>query len=148
MAADLHIFFSYLSCYPDLIRATSDDASPTPGYLLHKISEVTLTSPAQTPKLVDFMVVRLQNTSSPTAKLKTLRLMLYCARYGGPEFRRLLRSRDGDVTAASAACGPADPVLGATPQLWVRSTSQELLALLFSSADEAVASGSQPACGS
>ncbi|XP_043190483.1 AP-4 complex accessory subunit Tepsin-like isoform X2 [Amphibalanus amphitrite] len=136
MSSDLQVLFSYLSFYPDLMRATSDDASPTPGYLLHNIAELTLTAPAQSAKLVEFLVTRLQTASSPTVKLKTLRVMLYCARHGHAEFRQLLRSRDGDVTAASAASGPPDPVLGMTPHLWVRSTAQELLSLLFSASDD------------
>ena len=71
-----------------VIKATSKDEAPTPGYLLNEIARTTHASDEASCKLEDFLLKRLSKESHPQILLKTLRLAKYCCENGHPSFRR------------------------------------------------------------
>ncbi|XP_069192009.1 AP-4 complex accessory subunit Tepsin isoform X2 [Procambarus clarkii] len=115
------------SCvYPLLNKATTDNDTPIPGYIFEEIIKLSHHSSGHRQHLVDFLLSRLQSSTWPGKQKHT------CSR-GHQGVRVYLRGKDGELRRAAASGGPPDPVLANTPQLFLSSAIQELLALLFDS---------------
>lgn len=67
--------------------ATSNDDSPTPGYLLNEISKATIANYTASTQLQDFLVARI-NKPNPNIKYKCLVLVKHVCRFGRSDFKR------------------------------------------------------------
>ena len=76
-----------------VLKATSKEEAPTPGYLLNDIARITQASDEASHKLEDFLLKRLVKETHPQIVLKTLRAAKYCCENGHPSFRRGIQRR-------------------------------------------------------
>lgn len=120
----------FATYYPLLNKATVDNDAPIPGYLFEEIIKLSHHSSGHRQLLVDFLLTRLQSSSWP-GKQKVIRILQHTCSRGHRGVRVYLRGKDGEIRKAAASGGPPDPVLANTPQLFLSSAIQELLALLF-----------------
>lgn len=122
----------FASYYPLLNKATTDNDTPTPGYVYEEINKLSHQSPGHRQLLVDFLLARLHSSSWP-GKQKVIRIFQHLCTRGHRGVRISLRGQDGELRKAAATGGPPDPLLANTPQLFLSSAIQELLTQLFDS---------------
>lgn len=121
---------SFVSKISIILKASSDDDNPIPGYLYQEVSNITLESDGYCESTLEYLVDRLEKNSHHV-KLKVLKLMKYIVEHGNPNFRLgLIKSAHG-IMAATKFSGPADPLHGNVPYQLVRKAAQELSSLLF-----------------
>lgn len=113
-----------------LMKATSDDDNPIPGYLYDDVNKISYESPGYCISLLEFLVSQLEKRSYHT-KLKVLKLMAYIVEKGHPDFRHGLRRQATGIKEATKFSGPPDPLHGNIPYLMVRQTAQSLSEVLF-----------------
>ena len=113
-----------------MTQATSDDGDPTPGYLLEEIRNITFQSPSCCQQLVDYLIYRL-NKSSSAVKFKVLKIIMYLINNGQVTFRQQLRQHDGSIKNAVCHSGPPDPLLGNTLYKDVQKLAQDTLDSMF-----------------
>ncbi|KAM6050492.1 AP-4 complex accessory subunit tepsin [Chlamydotis macqueenii] len=133
MAAPLRDRLSFLSRLPVLLRGTADDAAPCPGYLLEEIAQISHESPGSSQCLLEYLLGRLQSSSS-RVKLKVLKILLHTCAQGSPQFVLQLKRNACFVREAAAFSGPPDPLHGNSLNQKVRAAAQDLASLLFSDA--------------
>ncbi|KAK3586102.1 hypothetical protein CHS0354_033222 [Potamilus streckersoni] len=114
-----------------LIKATSDDDRPIPGYLYKEINDMTYESDECCQNTLDFLNDQLDQTSSHV-KLKVLKLMKVLVENGHQNFRLGLLKQSFGIKEATKWSGPPDPLHGNTPYLMVRKAAQNLLEVSFS----------------
>lgn len=122
----------FASYYPLLNKATTDNDTPTPGYVYEEIIKLSHYSASHRQLLIDFLLARLHGSSWP-GKQKVIRIFQHLCTRGHRGVRVSLRGQDGELRKAAAAGGPPDPLLANTPQLFLSSAIQELLTQLFDS---------------
>ncbi|MPC32424.1 AP-4 complex accessory subunit tepsin [Portunus trituberculatus] len=122
----------FASYYPLLNKATTDNDTPTPGYVYEEIIKMSHNSSGHRQLLIDFLLARLHSSSWP-GKQKVIRIFQHLCTRGHRGVRVTLRGQDGELRKAAAAGGPPDPLLANTPQLFLSSAIQELLTQLFDS---------------
>ncbi|XP_076068263.1 AP-4 complex accessory subunit Tepsin-like [Oratosquilla oratoria] len=127
---DAKITIDFTTYYPMLMKATTDNDAPVPGYLHEEVLKLSQVSSGHRQQLLDFLLTRLAG-STWAGKQKIVRLLQQLSSRGHREMRILLRQRDGELRKAASSGGPPDPVLSNTPQLFLNSSIQELLTLLF-----------------
>ncbi|XP_046584806.1 AP-4 complex accessory subunit Tepsin-like [Haliotis rubra] len=121
---------SFVNKISTLLKATSDDDKPIPGYLYKEISGISHESMGYCESLLEYLVDRLEKNSYHV-KLKVLKVMRYTVDNGHPNFKAgLMRSARG-VRAATKYGGPPDPLHGNIPYIMVRKVAQELCEVLF-----------------
>uniref|UniRef100_A0A7M5XHP0 ENTH domain-containing protein n=2 Tax=Clytia hemisphaerica TaxID=252671 RepID=A0A7M5XHP0_9CNID len=113
-----------------LMKATSDDLNPPPGYLYDQISNITKESFDYCEYLVEFLINRL-NKKSLHVKSKVLLVMKYTLEKGNPEFGRLLRRNSQSIQDTKIINGPPDPLHGDKFYLDIRQNAEKLLEVLF-----------------
>ncbi|XP_071965939.1 AP-4 complex accessory subunit tepsin-like [Antedon mediterranea] len=113
-----------------LVKATSDDASPTPGYLYEEITNLTCGTPGQTLALLDFLVNRLE-IQSCYVKLKVLNVMIRVVQYGHPPFAAGLRRNATGINKATMHSGPPHATCDNAPYVAVRKAATQLSSILF-----------------
>ncbi|KAK7111670.1 AP-4 complex accessory subunit Tepsin-like [Littorina saxatilis] len=113
-----------------LMKGTSDDDSPIPGYLYKEISDISYQSPAHCEFLLEFLVKRMGKKSCHV-KYKTLKLAKHLVENGDPAFRTALRQNSQSIQEATKFGGPPDPVHGNLPFLVVRKLAKELCQVVF-----------------
>ncbi|CAG5121681.1 unnamed protein product [Candidula unifasciata] len=123
-----------------ILKATSDDESPTAGYLYKDINDISFESVGYCDSLVEFLVDRLKSRSCHV-KFKVLKLMAHIAKNGSRDFQLGLRKHSDIIKECMKFGGPPHPLHGNVPYLMVRKISKELCEILYNM--EAPSSGSQ-----
>ncbi|XP_066474244.1 AP-4 complex accessory subunit tepsin isoform X2 [Tiliqua scincoides] len=124
---------SFLSRLPTLIKGTSDDEVPCPGYLFEEIAKISHESAGSNHCLLEYLLNRLQNNSCHV-KLKVLKILLYMCTHGSSQFLLQLRRNSSFIQEATVFAGPPDPLHGNSLYQKVRMTAQDLASVLFSDA--------------
>ncbi|XP_067123397.1 AP-4 complex accessory subunit tepsin-like isoform X2 [Centruroides vittatus] len=124
--------FSFLSKYPVLNKATSENETCISGYLYNEITGITFEHDGLLcEQLLDFLLNKLQKNSN-NVKLKVLKLLLYLVKNGHHHFKKELRRKDYVIKEACCAHGPPDIIYGNEPYLLIRNTAKEILDELYS----------------
>ncbi|XP_068118161.1 AP-4 complex accessory subunit tepsin isoform X2 [Hyperolius riggenbachi] len=124
---------AFLHQLPVLLKGTSDDDTPCPGYLYEEITKISHESAGSSQCLLEYLLNRLQN-SSCYVKLKVLKILLYLCSHGPPLFIQDLRRNVVYLQEAAAVSGPPDPLHGVSLYQKVRSLAQELVGSLYTEA--------------
>ncbi|XP_044272869.1 AP-4 complex accessory subunit tepsin isoform X2 [Varanus komodoensis] len=118
---------------PTLIKGTSDDEVPCPGYLFEDIAKISHESTGSSHCLLEYLLNRLQSNSCHV-KLKVLKILLYMCSHGSPHFLLQLKRNSSFIQEATVFAGPPDPLHGSGLYQKVRMTAQDLASALFSDA--------------
>uniref|UniRef100_A0A9J8D404 TEPSIN adaptor related protein complex 4 accessory protein n=2 Tax=Cyprinus carpio TaxID=7962 RepID=A0A9J8D404_CYPCA len=113
---------------PTLMRATSDDESPCPGYLFEEIGKISHESVGCCQCLLEYLLERLQ-VESCHVKLKVLKILLHLCGHGPPHFLTELRRNATFIQEVIGYSGPPDPIHGNALFQKVRSSAQVKLSL-------------------
>ncbi|XP_053150304.1 AP-4 complex accessory subunit tepsin isoform X2 [Hemicordylus capensis] len=124
---------SFLSRLPTVIKGTSDDEVPCPGYLFEEIAKISHESAGSSHCLLEYLLNRLQNNSCHV-KLKVLKILLYMCNHGSSHFLLQLKRNSSFIQEAAVFAGPPDPLHGNSLYQKVRVTAQDLASALFSDA--------------
>ncbi|XP_078510307.1 AP-4 complex accessory subunit tepsin isoform X2 [Lissotriton helveticus] len=124
---------SFLQKLPVLIRATSDDEIPCPGYVFEEIAKISHESVTSHQCLLEYLLNRLQSQSC-YIKLKVLKILLYLCAHGSTQFLQDLRRNSTFIQEATVFSGPPDPLHGNSLYQKVRCTAQDLASKLFNDA--------------
>ncbi|OCT60423.1 AP-4 complex accessory subunit tepsin isoform X1 [Xenopus laevis] len=122
---------AFLQQLPLLLKGTSDDDTPCPGYLYEEFAKISYESVGSCQCLLEYLLNRLQ-TSSCHVKLKVLKILLSLCFHGSPQFIQDLRRNSAYIQEAAAVSGPPDPLHGISLYQKVRVTAQEIVGNLFS----------------
>ena len=79
-----------------LMKTTSDDPTPTPGYLYGEVTKISYESVEYCEHMVEFLMSRLKKKSL-NVKLKTLLVLRNVLDKGSSEFSRSLRKQSEDI---------------------------------------------------
>uniref|UniRef100_A0A8C2M3A0 AP-4 complex accessory subunit Tepsin n=1 Tax=Cricetulus griseus TaxID=10029 RepID=A0A8C2M3A0_CRIGR len=124
---------SFLHRLPILLKGTSDDDTPCPGYLFEEIAKISHESLGSSQCLLEYLLNRL-DSSSGHVKLKVLKILLYLCGHGSSSFLLTLRRNSALIQEATAFAGPPDPLHGNSLYQKVRAAAQDLGSALFSDA--------------
>jgi len=113
-----------------LLKATSSDDSPTPGYLFGEIAKLTTEGIDIVEKIVKVLVDRLKRKEA-NVRRKTLVVIKHVCRRGDPGFRRKIQANVAAVKECLQFTGPADPLKGDQPYRAVREAAKEALEAIF-----------------
>ncbi|XP_030684333.1 AP-4 complex accessory subunit tepsin isoform X4 [Nomascus leucogenys] len=122
---------SFLHRLPILLKGTSDDDVPCPGYLFEEIAKISHESPGSSQCLLEYLLSRL-HSSSGHGKLKVLKILLYLCSHGSSSFLLILKRNSAFIQEAAAFAGPPDPLHGNSLYQKVRAAAQDLGSTLFS----------------
>ncbi|XP_005407345.1 PREDICTED: AP-4 complex accessory subunit tepsin isoform X6 [Chinchilla lanigera] len=122
---------SFLHRLPILLKGTSDDDVPCPGYLFEEIAKISHESVGSSQCLLEYLLNRL-NSSSGHVKLKVLKILLYLCSHGSSSFLLILRRNCALIQEATVFSGPPDPLHGNSLYQKVRAAAQDLGSTLFS----------------
>uniref|UniRef100_A0A8C0H2N9 TEPSIN adaptor related protein complex 4 accessory protein n=1 Tax=Chelonoidis abingdonii TaxID=106734 RepID=A0A8C0H2N9_CHEAB len=123
MAAPLRDRLGFLSRLPTLMKGTSDDDVPCPGYLFEEIAKISHDSPGSSQCLLEHLLNRLQNNSCHV-KLKVLKILLYMCTHGSSQFLQQLKRNSTFVQEAAVFAGTPDPLHGNSLYQKVRAAAQ------------------------
>ncbi|XP_062930526.1 AP-4 complex accessory subunit Tepsin [Mobula hypostoma] len=123
----------FLQRLPMLMKATSDDEIPCPGYLFEEIVKISHESVGACLCLLEYLLERLQSNSC-NVKLKVLKILQYVCSHGSPQFTLELRRNATLIQEVTVFSGPPDLLHGNALYQRVRKTAEELANLLFSDA--------------
>ncbi|XP_064423537.1 AP-4 complex accessory subunit Tepsin isoform X2 [Latimeria chalumnae] len=124
---------SFLQQLPMLIKATSDDEVPCPGYLFEEIAKISHESVGNCQCLLEYLLERLQSNSG-YVKLKVLKILHSLCSHGSAQFVLDLRRNASFVQETMVFSGAPDPVHGNALFQKVRNVAQDLASILFSDA--------------
>ncbi|XP_039332334.1 AP-4 complex accessory subunit tepsin isoform X2 [Saimiri boliviensis] len=124
---------SFLHRLPILLKGTSDDDVPCPGYLFEEIAKISHESLGSSQCLLEYLLTRL-HSSSGHGKLKVLKILLYLCSHGSSSFLLILKRNSAFIQEAAAFSGPPDPLHGNSLYQKVRAAAQDLGSTLFSDA--------------
>ncbi len=127
MSKVAYLFSSKVSI---LMKITSDDPTPTPGYLYGEAVKISNESIEFCEHMVEFLVSRLKRTSF-NIKLKTLLVLRNVLDEGSVDFAPCLRKQSNEVKFYTTFSGPADPLLGNALYGSIRKTAAEILDVLI-----------------
>ncbi|XP_039715518.1 AP-4 complex accessory subunit tepsin isoform X2 [Pteropus medius] len=130
-APQLRDRLSFLHRLPVLLKGTSDDDIPCPGYLFEEIAKISHESPGSSHCLLEYLLDRL-HSGSGRVKLKVLKILLYLCTHGSPSFLLILKRNPALIQEAAAFTGPPDPLHGSSLYQKVRAAAQDLGSALFS----------------
>ncbi|XP_053552274.1 AP-4 complex accessory subunit tepsin isoform X2 [Bombina bombina] len=121
----------FLHQLPLLLKGTSDDDTPCPGYIYEEIAKISYESPGNCLCLLEHLLHRLQNKSCHV-KLKVLKIFLSLGSHGSPIFVQHLRHNASFIQEAADVNGPFDPIHDSGLYQKIRATAKDLLGSLFS----------------
>ncbi|KAM4623754.1 AP-4 complex accessory subunit Tepsin isoform 2-T2 [Polymixia lowei] len=121
---------AFLQKVPTLMKATTDDENPCPGYLFQEIGKISHESSGCGQCLLEYLLERLQ-VESCHVKLKVLKIFVHLCGHGSNHFLTELRRNSTFIQQASVYSGPPDAVHGTALYQKVRNTAQEVARLLF-----------------
>ncbi|KAM5309481.1 AP-4 complex accessory subunit tepsin [Glossophaga mutica] len=133
---------NFLHRLPVLLKGTSDDDVPCPGYLFEEVAKISHESPGSSQCLLEYLLSRL-HSGSGRVKLKVLKIMLHLCSHGSSSFLLILKRNPAFIQEASVFTGPPDPLHGNSLYQKVRAAAQDLGSALFSDSP-APAPPSQP----
>lgn len=87
---------------PILLKGTSDDDVPCPGYLFEEIAKISHESPGSSQCLLEYLLSRL-HSSSGHGKLKVLKILLYLCGHGSSSFLLILKRNSAFIQEAAGA---------------------------------------------
>ncbi|XP_036125762.1 AP-4 complex accessory subunit tepsin [Molossus molossus] len=122
---------SFLHWLPILLKGTSDDDVPCPGYLFEEITKISHESLGSSQCLLEYLLNRL-HSGSGRVKLKVLKIMLHLCGHGSSSFLLSLKGNPAFIQEAAAFTGPPDPLHGTSLYQKVRAAAQDLGSTLFS----------------
>ncbi|XP_069887718.1 AP-4 complex accessory subunit tepsin isoform X1 [Dipodomys merriami] len=122
---------SFLHRLPILLKGTSDDDIPCPGYLFEEIAKISHESLGSSQCLLEYLLNRL-DSSSGHVKLKVLKILLYLCGHGSSSFLLILKRNSAFIQEATVFAGPPDPLHGNSLYQKVRAAAQDLGSTLFS----------------
>ncbi|XP_022445063.1 AP-4 complex accessory subunit tepsin isoform X6 [Delphinapterus leucas] len=122
---------SFLHRLPILLKGTSDDDVPCPGYLFEEIAKISHESLGSSRCLLEYLLSRLQSGSG-RVKLKVLKILLHLCGHGSSSFLLILKRNPAFIQEAAVFTGPPDPLHGNSLYQKVRAAAQDLGAALFS----------------
>ncbi|XP_005624071.1 AP-4 complex accessory subunit tepsin isoform X1 [Canis lupus familiaris] len=122
---------SFLHRLPLLLKGTSDDDAPCPGYLFEEIARISHESPGSSQCLLEYLLTRL-HSGSGRVKLKVLKILLHLCGHGSPSSVLILKRNPAFIQEAAAFSGPPDPLHGNSLYQKVRAAAQDLGSALFS----------------
>ncbi|XP_077022313.1 AP-4 complex accessory subunit tepsin isoform X2 [Tamandua tetradactyla] len=134
---------SFLHRLPVLLKGTSDDDAPCPGYLFEEIAKISHESLGSSQCLLEYLLSRLQNGSGHV-KLKVLKILLYLCSHGSSSFLLILQRNSALIQEAAGFAGPPDPLHGNSLYQKVRTAAQDLGSALFSDTVSQLPSGQPP----
>nr|XP_036853068.1 AP-4 complex accessory subunit tepsin [Manis javanica] len=111
---------------PILLKGTSDDDVPCPGYLFEEIAKISHESLGSSQCLLEYLLNRL-HSGSGRVKLKVLKIMLHLCAHGSPSFLLILKRDPTFIQEAAGFAGPPDPLHGSSLYQKVRAAAQVLL---------------------
>ncbi len=114
-----------------LTRATSNDSSPTPGYLYSEIARMTYLSHEECNQVATYLLKRLQKRSG-VVKLKVLNVVKHVCLKGPNGFRRVVQLHIENVKECLSFTGPPDPLCGDEIYVLVRRAAKEVLEAVYS----------------
>ncbi|XP_057572725.1 AP-4 complex accessory subunit tepsin isoform X3 [Hippopotamus amphibius kiboko] len=124
---------SFLHRLPILLKGTSDDDVPCPGYLFEEIAKISHESLGSSQCLLEYLLNRL-HSGSGRVKLKVLKILLHLCGHGSSSFLLILKRNPTFIQEAAVFAGPPDPLHGNSLYQKVRAAAQDLGAALFSDA--------------
>ncbi|XP_054449350.1 AP-4 complex accessory subunit tepsin [Pteronotus mesoamericanus] len=122
---------NFLHRLPVLLKGTSDDDVPCPGYLFEEIARISHECLGSSQCLLEYLLCRLQSGSG-RVKLKVLKIMLHLCGHGSPSFLLILKRNPAFIQEAAVFTGPPDPLHGNSLYQKVRAAAQDLESALFS----------------
>uniref|UniRef100_A0A8C0Q1X5 AP-4 complex accessory subunit Tepsin VHS/ENTH-like domain-containing protein n=1 Tax=Canis lupus familiaris TaxID=9615 RepID=A0A8C0Q1X5_CANLF len=114
---------SFLHRLPLLLKGTSDDDAPCPGYLFEEIARISHESPGSSQCLLEYLLTRL-HSGSGRVKLKVLKILLHLCGHGSPSSVLILKRNPAFIQEAAAFSGPPDPLHGNSLYQKVRAAAQ------------------------
>ncbi|XP_032946592.1 AP-4 complex accessory subunit tepsin isoform X2 [Rhinolophus ferrumequinum] len=124
---------SLLHRLPVLLKGTSDDDVPCPGYLFEEIAKISHESLGNSQCLLEYLLNRL-HSGSGRVKLKVLKILLHLCAHGSSSFLLILKRNPAFIQEAAVFTGPPDPLHGSSLYQKVRAAAQDLGSTLFSDA--------------
>ncbi|KAG5262933.1 hypothetical protein AALO_G00280610 [Alosa alosa] len=121
---------AFLQKVPTLMKATSDDETPCPGYLFEEIGKISHESVGYCQCLLEYLLERLQ-VQSCQVKIKVLKILLHLCGHGPPHLLTELRRNATFIQEVIAYSGPPHPIHGNAPYQKARAAAQDLASLLF-----------------
>ncbi|XP_055264342.1 AP-4 complex accessory subunit tepsin isoform X3 [Moschus berezovskii] len=122
---------SFLHRLPILLKGTSDDDVPCPGYLFEEIAKISHESLGSSQCLLEYLLNRL-HSGSGRVKLKVLKILLHLCGHGSSSFLLILKRNPAFIQEAAVFAGPPDPLHGNSLYQKVRVAAQDLGAALYS----------------
>ncbi|XP_021536598.1 AP-4 complex accessory subunit tepsin isoform X3 [Neomonachus schauinslandi] len=122
---------SFLHRLPILLRGTSDDDVPCPGYLFEEIAKISHESLGSSQCLLEYLLNRL-HSGSGRVKLKVLKILLHLCGHGSSSSLLILKRNPAFIQEAAVFSGPPDPLHGNSLYQKVRAAAQDLGSALFS----------------
>ncbi|KAH9495813.1 hypothetical protein Btru_013367 [Bulinus truncatus] len=126
-----------------ILKATSDDENPTPGYMLKEIKEISFESAGFSESLAEFLTDRLRQKSC-NVKVKALKLIKHLTENGSKEFLTAIRKYSDVIKECTKFGGLPHPMHGNAPYLSVRKISKELCEILYNNDSVGVKSPDHP----
>ncbi|XP_041582392.1 AP-4 complex accessory subunit tepsin isoform X2 [Vulpes lagopus] len=120
---------SFLHRLPLLLKGTSDDDAPCPGYLFEEIARISHESPGSSQCLLEYLLTRL-HSGSGRVKLKVLKILLHLCGHGSSSSVLILKRNPAFIQEAAAFSGPPDPLHGNSLYQKVRAAAQAPRGLL------------------
>lgn len=128
---------------PMLMKATSDDEVPCPGYLFEEVAKISHESAGSCQCLLEYLLERLQNNSCHV-KLKVLKILRHMCNHGSPQFTLELRRNVTLIQEMTVFSGPPDPLHGNSLYQKIRRTAEDIAGALFTDAVPYRSSSSSP----
>ncbi|XP_042198450.1 AP-4 complex accessory subunit Tepsin isoform X3 [Callorhinchus milii] len=128
---------------PMLMKATSDDEVPCPGYLFEEVAKISHESVGSCQCLLEYLLERLQNNSCHV-KLKVLKILRHMCSHGSPQFTLELRRNVTLIQEVTVFSGPPDLLHGNALYQKVRRTAEDVTGALFTDAVPYRSSSSSP----
>ncbi|XP_022379272.1 AP-4 complex accessory subunit tepsin isoform X2 [Enhydra lutris kenyoni] len=122
---------SFLQRLPVLLKGTSDDDVPCPGYLFEEIAKISHESLGSSQCLLEYLLNRL-HSGSGRVKLKVLKILLHLCAHGSASSLLILKRNPAFIQEAAVFSGPPDPLHGNSLYQKVRAAAQDLGSALFS----------------
>ncbi|XP_032175312.1 AP-4 complex accessory subunit tepsin isoform X1 [Mustela erminea] len=122
---------SFLQRLPVLLKGTSDDDVPCPGYLFEEIAKISHESLGSSQCLLEYLLNRL-HSGSGRVKLKVLKILLHLCAHGSASSLLILKRNPAFIQEAAVFSGPPDPLHGNSLSQKVRAAAQDLGSALFS----------------
>eukprot|EP01127_Copromyxa_protea_P011862 TRINITY_DN3027_c0_g1_i1.p1 TRINITY_DN3027_c0_g1~~TRINITY_DN3027_c0_g1_i1.p1 ORF type:complete len:688 (-),score=171.46 TRINITY_DN3027_c0_g1_i1:59-2098(-) len=121
---------------PLIDQATTDDDKPTPFYIYQELIKLTFQGGATCERLLYHLLNKLQSPR-PSIKLKSLLVMEHLLRKGHPHFQSTAQKEVAKLRPCLDFRGPADPIHGEQPYIFVREKAALLLNLVYETRTDA-----------